>query len=170
MKFFSLYVVTLQTLPTRPYLLTIKWKKKKKKILSMIKNSVGISELQNYNMSWKVHMIICAADNFFDQWYPSTATPMEEVCGPQGALHWKLNLTWLHSMIAYWSTNELFKRTHIYFFVGIYIYIYIECLNINGTYVTANNSTINNVMLFFNFRYENSILLQLLILDHNALD
>ena len=43
-----------------------------------------------------------------------------------------------------------------------------RCLNIHGTHVT-NNSTNNNVV-FFCFRFENSILHQQLILDHNALD
>ena len=74
---------------------------------------------------------------------------------------------------------------------------YIGRLNINGTHVTANNSTDtwllnvhgntgyldvhrahvtaynltnNYVVFFFCFTFENIILLQLLILDHNALD
>ena len=46
--------------------------------------------------------------------------------------------------------------------------VYTGCFNINGTYSKANNSTNNNVL--FCFRFENSILLQLLILDHKALD
>ena len=29
---------------------------------------------------------ISAVDNFFDQWDPSTAAPMEEVCGSQEEL------------------------------------------------------------------------------------
>ena len=45
---------------------------------------------------------------------------------------------------------------------------YTGCLNIHGAHVTANNSSNNNVVLFFCFRFENSI--QLLILDPNALD
>ena len=36
--------------------------------------------------------------------------------------------------------------------------------------VTANNSTNDNVVFFFYFRFENSILKQLLIFDHNLLD
>ena len=34
----------------------------------------------------------------------------------------------------------------------------IGCLNIHGSPVIANKSTNNNVMLFFCFRFENSIL------------
>ena len=48
--------------------------------------------------------------------------------------------------------------------------IYIGYLNIHGSHVTANNSTNNNVVFFFCFRFENSILKQLLILDHNVLE
>ena len=37
-------------------------------------------------------------------------------------------------------------------------------------HVTANNSTNNNnIVFFFSFRFENNILWQLLILDHNVL-
>ena len=36
--------------------------------------------------------------------------------------------------------------------------------------MTGNKSTNNYVVFFFCFRFENSILKQLLILDHNALD
>ena len=32
---------------------------------------------------------------------------------------------------------------------SIYIYIYIGCLNIYGTHVTANNTTTDNVVSFF---------------------
>ena len=31
-------------------------------------------------------MLYLFVDDFFDQWDPSTATPMEEVCGLQGGL------------------------------------------------------------------------------------
>ena len=34
----------------------------------------------------------------------------------------------------------------------------LKCLNIHGAHVTANNSTDNNVVFFFCFRFENSIL------------
>ena len=34
----------------------------------------------------------------------------------------------------------------------------IGCLNVHGTHVAANYSTNNNVVLFFCFRFENSIL------------
>ena len=49
---------------------------------------------------------------------------------------------------------------------------YIGCLNIHGAHITVNNSANNNVMFFFYFcfRFKNSILYQLLILEHNALD
>ena len=47
---------------------------------------------------------------------------------------------------------------------------FIGCVNIHGTCVTANNSTTNNIVFLFCFRFENSILLQLLILYHNASD
>ena len=46
---------------------------------------------------WKVHKMkssfdnhITAIDDFFDQWDPSTVTSIEEVCGPQGGLCWKI--------------------------------------------------------------------------------
>ena len=42
------------------------------------------------------------------------------------------------------------------------------CLNIHGTHVTANDSTNNNIV--FVFVSDLKILLQLLILNHNALD
>ena len=47
--------------------------------------------------------IISAVDDFFDQWGPSTATPIEEVCKPQGRL-WvsaeKFN--WWHHIYCWW--------------------------------------------------------------------
>ena len=46
--------------------------------------------------------------------------------------------------------------------------INIGCLNIYRTNVTANNSPDNSCVLCF--RFENSVLKQLLILDDNALD
>ena len=33
--------------------------------------------------------------------------------------------------------------------IDIYIYAYTRCLNIQGTHVTANNSTTNNIAFFF---------------------
>ena len=46
----------------------------------------------------------------FDQWDPSTATPMEGVCRPQHPC-WKINLIWSHSVRVSWSANELFSRS-----------------------------------------------------------
>ena len=40
----------------------------------------------------KVHDIPIFAVDAFDQKDPSTATSIEEVCGPQGRLCWKINL------------------------------------------------------------------------------
>ena len=37
--------------------------------------------------------IISAVDDFFDERDPSTATLMEEVCGLQGRLCWKINFS-----------------------------------------------------------------------------
>ena len=42
--------------------------------------------------------VISAVDDFFDQWNPSTATLIEEVCGSQWRLSRKINLIWSHSM------------------------------------------------------------------------
>ena len=50
------------------------------------------------------------------------------------------------------------------------IYIYIGCLNIHRTLLTANNFTNNNVVFFFSFRFEIVYYKKQLILDHNALD
>ena len=33
-----------------------------------------------------IYKYISVVDDFFDQWYSSTATPMEEVCGPKWGL------------------------------------------------------------------------------------
>ena len=41
---------------------------------------------------------------------------------------------------------------------NLYIYVYVGCLNIHGTHVSANNSTTNNNVFFFCFRFENCIL------------
>ena len=46
----------------------------------------------------------------FVQWDPSTAILVEEVCGPQIGLCWKLNLIWSHSMRIFWSAYELFNQ------------------------------------------------------------
>ena len=48
------------------------------------------------------------------------------------------------------------------------IHLY-RLFSVHGTNVTANNSTNNNLVLFY-FRFQNSILKQLLICDHNLLD
>ena len=61
---------------------------------------------------WKVHVISAIDDffyHFFDQLDPTTATPMEEVCEPQGELCLKINLIWSHFMRISWSANELFS-------------------------------------------------------------
>ena len=44
-----------------------------------------------------------------DHGNPSAATPMEEVCGPQGILCWKLHHIWSNSTIASWLAYELFS-------------------------------------------------------------
>ena len=53
--------------------------------------------------------VISAVDNFFDQWDPSTATPMEEVCELQEGLCWKTNFIWPHSMKIRLSDCESFS-------------------------------------------------------------
>ena len=54
--------------------------------------------------------IISTVDDFLDQWDPSIAAPIEEVCGAQGRLCWKINLIWSHSMRVSWSVYELFGQ------------------------------------------------------------
>ena len=44
-----------------------------------------------------------------------------------------------------------------YIYISVQMLGIIGCLNIDGTHVTANNSTNNNVF-FFCFRFENTIL------------
>ena len=61
-------------------------------------------------------------------------------------------------MSYYWQRIKEYKEIQskflgtLYIYIYIYIYIHIHaqtgCLNIHGTYVTANNST-NNVVFFF---------------------
>ena len=55
----------------------------------------------------------------FDQWDPSTATPIKEMYGPQGKLGWKINHICLYSKKESWSANQLLVDPRIY----IYIYI-----------------------------------------------
>ena len=50
-----------------------------------------------------------------DQWDPSTATVMEEVCGAQRGLCWKINLIWSYSMKVSWSGYELFSKPLFFF-------------------------------------------------------
>ena len=57
---------------------------------------------------------ISVADNFFDQWDPSTATLMEIVCGSQGKLCWKINLIWSHSLRVSWSTYKLLATLYTF--------------------------------------------------------
>ena len=54
--------------------------------------------------------IISAVDDFFNQWDPSTATAMKEVCGLQSGLYWKINHIWSHSMRVSWLAYELFRQ------------------------------------------------------------
>ena len=49
-----------------------------------------------------------AVDDFFDQWDPSIATPMEEVYGLQRGPCWKINLFWSDFISVSWSAYELF--------------------------------------------------------------
>ena len=53
---------------------------------------------------------ISAVDGFSDPRESSMAKSMEEVCGQEGGLCWKINLIWLHSIRLSWSDNELFSR------------------------------------------------------------
>ena len=53
--------------------------------------------------------------------------------------------------------ENIYKDIYTYGF-GSNISLYIVCLNIHGTHVTANNSTNNNAVFFFCFRFEISIL------------
>ena len=46
----------------------------------------------------------------------------------------------------------------------------VGCLNIHGAHVTAINSIKNYVFFLFGFIFENSMLQELLIFNHNALD
>ena len=43
-------------------------------------------------INWKVHVIISTVNNFFYQWDASTATSMDDVCGLQRRLCWKIKL------------------------------------------------------------------------------
>ena len=55
--------------------------------------------------------VISAVDDLFDQWDPSTATLMEEVCGLQWVIILRnKNLIWSHSMRISWSDLELFSQ------------------------------------------------------------
>ena len=54
--------------------------------------------------------VISAVDIFFDQWDPRTSTPMEDMCGLQGWLCWKINLILSHFMRVSWSAYEPFSR------------------------------------------------------------
>ena len=49
-------------------------------------------------------------------------------------------------------------------------FMYIGSLIIHGTLVNTNNSTNNNAVSLFYFKFENNIQQQLSIIDHNALD
>ena len=55
--------------------------------------------------------VIPAVDDFFYQWDLSNATPIEEVCGPQKELCWKINVIWSHSMRVSQSAHELFSQS-----------------------------------------------------------
>ena len=72
--------------------------------------------------------IISAVDNFFDQWNPSTSTPMLEVCGLQGRLMLKNKphlVTFYESiLVILWTFSWL-----SYIYIYIYIYIYNERFN-----------------------------------------
>ena len=65
---------------------------------------------------WTDDKVISAVEDFFlgSGWEllyhrnPSAATPMEEVCGPQGRLCWKINI-WSNLTIASESAYELFS-------------------------------------------------------------
>ena len=59
-------------------------------------------------ISWKVDDIIF--DDILNNSDPSPATPMEEVCGSQGRICWKINLIWPYYMIVSWSVYELLSR------------------------------------------------------------
>ena len=48
---------------------------------------------------------ICTVEDFFDRWNPSTATLMEEMCGTQEELCWKINLIRAHAMRLFWLIN-----------------------------------------------------------------
>ena len=48
-------------------------------------------------------------ENFYIHRNPSIAAPMEEVCGPQERLCWKINQIWSHSTIASESAYKLFS-------------------------------------------------------------
>ena len=75
---------------------------------------------------------------------------------------------WIHpfpkSITPVWNSNSLIQD------LNSCICAYIKGLNVHGTHVTANNSASNYAISFFCFRSKNSILKQLSIFDHNALD
>lgn len=61
-------------------------------------------------------------------WNPSNTTPMEDVCGPQGGICWKLNLFWPYSMNVSWSAYNFFTRS-MFVYVCVYVSVCV-CANV----------------------------------------
>ena len=69
-------------------------------------------------MGWKVHWeknsyedMITTSDDCFDQKNTINASPTEELCGPQWALCWNIDLIWSQYMSLSWSANKPFSPT-----------------------------------------------------------
>ena len=45
-----------------------------------------------------------------DRYDLSMASLMKKVCGLQGEGYYKINLIWSHSILVFWSSDELFSK------------------------------------------------------------